>query len=175
MKPLLLKGAAWPCSMLDEYQENKQVFPLTLNYSFNRHNYNAAVKSLAPSSLYLRRFLRELISRVRPSLASVASSSSLCSFLREALALVASSSASSSCRFSCFIRELAFSIWRDGEMARGQLGSLNMWATWLLMNHYLLFVLVSMTTLILHLHHHLLQLLLRTSDNFVGCSSLPGG
>lgn len=57
----------------------------------------------------LRRFLSVWTSRLSPSLASVASSSSLCSFLREALALVASSSASSSCRFSCFMRELAFS------------------------------------------------------------------
>lgn len=45
---------------------------------------------------YLRRFLRVWTSRLRPSLLSVASSSSRCSFLREALDLVASSSASSS-------------------------------------------------------------------------------
>lgn len=32
-----------------------------------------------------------------------------------------------------------------------------------------------MTTLILHLHHHLLQLLLRTSDDLVGRCSLPAG
>lgn len=46
--------------------------------------------------------------------------------------------------------------------------------TLLLTPQYLLFVLVSMTTLILHLNHHLLQFLLRTTDDFVGCCSLPG-
>lgn len=73
------------------------------------------------NSRYLRRFLREVTSRMRPSLASEESSSSLCSFLRDALALVASSSASSSWRFSCFIRELAFSIWKQDGHQGGQM------------------------------------------------------
>lgn len=59
---------------------------------------------------HLSRFFRVLTSRLRPSLASVASSSSRWSLRREALARVASSSASSSCRLSCFILAFAFSI-----------------------------------------------------------------
>lgn len=66
-------------------------------------------KWMSDSDFYLRRFFRVWTSRLRPSLASVASSSSRCSFLREALDRVASSSASSSWRFSCFIREFDFS------------------------------------------------------------------
>lgn len=42
-----------------------------------------------------------------------------------------------------------------------------------IVSQYLLLVLVGMTTLILHLHHHLLQLLLRTTDDLVGSCSLP--
>lgn len=41
------------------------------------------------------------------------------------------------------------------------------------MSQYLLLVLVSVTALVLHLHHHLLQFLLCTTDDFVGCCSLP--
>lgn len=67
------------------------------------------LKWMSDSDFYLRRFFRVWTSRLRPSLASVASSSSRCSFLREALDRVASSSASSSWRFSCFIREFDFS------------------------------------------------------------------
>lgn len=59
---------------------------------------------------HLSRLFSVLTSRLRPSLASVASSSSRCSFRRDAFARVASSSASSSWRFSCFILALAFSI-----------------------------------------------------------------
>lgn len=69
--------------------------------------------SLQPTTslnTYLSRFFRVLTSRLRPSLASVASSSSLWSLRRDALARVASSSASSSWRLSCFILALAFSI-----------------------------------------------------------------
>lgn len=40
---------------------------------------------------------------------------------------------------------------------------------------HLLLVLVSVTALILHLHHHLLQFLLCAADDFVGCRSLPAG
>lgn len=65
---------------------------------------------LSPLGSYLSRFFRVLTSRLRPSLASVASSSSRWSLRRDALARVASSSASSSCRLSCFILALAFSI-----------------------------------------------------------------
>ena len=39
---------------------------------------------------------------------------------------------------------------------------------------YLLLVLVGMTTLVLHLHAHLLQLLLRPSDNLIGRRPLSG-
>lgn len=63
-----------------------------------------------PEVAHLSRFFRVLTSRLRPSLASVASSSSRWSLRRDALARVASSSASSSCRLSCFILALAFSI-----------------------------------------------------------------
>ena len=40
---------------------------------------------------------------------------------------------------------------------------------------YLLLVLVSMTTLVLHLQGHLLKLLLCAADNLIGCRSLPAG
>lgn len=58
---------------------------------------------------YLSLLLRELTSLFIASAVSVASSSSRWSFLRDALALWASSSASSSCRFSCFKRMFALS------------------------------------------------------------------
>ncbi|TNN58552.1 hypothetical protein EYF80_031172 [Liparis tanakae] len=112
---------------------------------------------------YLRRFLRVWTSRLRPSLASVASSSSLCSFLREALALVASSSASSSWRFSCFMRELAFSTFTH----RHELSNKTLRQT------YLFFKLVGVATLILHLHADLFQLLLGPPHGLVGGCSLP--
>lgn len=135
-------------------------------------------------SLYLRRFLREVTSRTRPSLASEASSSSLCSFLRDALALVASSSASSNWRFSCFIRELTFSIWKK-EGHKGEQVETERSRTvgrWILHSKseslhacpYLLLVLVGMTTLIVHLHHDFFQFLLCTTDGFVGCCFFPG-
>ena len=69
-----------------------------------------AKKTTVSGATHLSRFFRVLTSRLRPSLASVASSSSRWSLRRDALARVASSSASSSCRLSCFILALAFSI-----------------------------------------------------------------
>lgn len=64
---------------------------------------------------HLSLLFRATISRPRVSLLSVASSSSRCSFLRLALMRWASSSASSSCRFSCFTRALALSAWGRGR------------------------------------------------------------
>lgn len=55
------------------------------------------------------RFLSVFSSRFMDSEASVTSSSSCCSLLRTAWAREASSSASSSCLFSCFTRRLPFS------------------------------------------------------------------
>ena len=69
-------------------------------------------KSQSPAP-HLSLFLRTLTSRFMESADSVASSSSRCSFLRLALALCASSSASSSWRFSCFMREFSFSAWTE--------------------------------------------------------------
>lgn len=60
-------------------------------------------------ALYLSLLFSAATSRPRASLLSVASSSSLCSFLRFALIRWDSSSASSSCLFSCFSRVLPFS------------------------------------------------------------------
>lgn len=58
---------------------------------------------------YRSRFLSVVTSRFMDSADSVTSSSSRCSLRRPACALDASSSASSSCRFSCFTRRLPFS------------------------------------------------------------------
>ena len=69
----------------------------------------------AVGGAHLSLFLRELTSRFMASAVSVASSSSRCSFRREALARWASSSASSSCRLSCFRRVDALSAWRDAR------------------------------------------------------------
>lgn len=60
-------------------------------------------------ALYLSLLFSAATSRPRASLLSVASSSSLCSFLRFALIRWDSSSASSSCLFSCLSRVLPFS------------------------------------------------------------------
>lgn len=61
---------------------------------------------------HLSLFFRVLTSRFIALADSVASSSSLCIFLREALARAASSSVSSSCLFNCFIRVFSFSDWQ---------------------------------------------------------------
>lgn len=58
---------------------------------------------------YRSRFLSVTTSRFMDSLDSVMSSSSRCSRLRPAWARDASSSASSTCLFSCFIRRFPFS------------------------------------------------------------------
>lgn len=70
----------------------------------------ASCQGTAQNALpYLSLLLRELTSLFIASAVSVASSSSRWSFLRDALARWASSSASSSWRFSCFKRMFALS------------------------------------------------------------------
>lgn len=72
----------------------------------------------APPTAYLSLLLSDATSLLSVSLASLASSSSLCSFLRAAATRCASSSASSSWCFSCFTRTFPFSACTERERER---------------------------------------------------------
>lgn len=141
---------------------------------------------------HLSLFLRELTSRFMASAVSVASSSSRCSFRREALARWASSSASSSCRLSCFRRVDALSACGDDVWPVALVRGSGRVASQphcpaccpiccparlpFSLRHqrpHLVLVLLGVPPLVIHLQQHILQLLLRPTHLFAGCLALP--
>lgn len=130
---------------------------------------------------HLSLLFRATISRPKASLLSVASSSSRCSFLRLALMRWASSSASSSCRFSCFTRALALSAWGRGqqglqsqpqgsESGPGVSGR-GRWKVLPPLGTHLVLVLLGLLPLILRLQQSLFQLLVLLAQG-LGCCLL---
>lgn len=122
-----------------------------------------ATPSSAP---HLSLLLRAFTSRPMASLLSVASSSSRCSFLRLALMRWDSSSASSSCLFSCLTLAFPFSacqgedsgsarLYAWGPKAPGEARTVRKGRS----SGYLLLVLFCHLAFIFHLQQDLLQLL----------------
>lgn len=105
--PFLSGTVMWHCTLQDKFQSD---LPLLSE--------DCGAEPWPHDTAHLRRFRRLVTSRFMDSADSVTSSSSRCMRRRLALAREASSSASSSWRFSCFSRRWPFSTCQNQPQKR---------------------------------------------------------